>query len=77
LDSTCFLLAAAQADPASIGLSAAGSAPTGIGGSVAVSPLGEVIAQLDDKPGMLLVDVDPQQAIDVRHDLPVLANRRF
>jgi predicted amidohydrolase len=77
LDSTCFLLAAAQADPASVGLPNGGSAPTGIGGSVAVSPLGEVIAQLDDKPGLLLVDVDPQQAIDVRHDLPVLANRRF
>jgi predicted amidohydrolase len=77
LDSTCFLLAAAQADPASVGLPTGGSAPTGIGGSVAVSPLGEVIAQLDDKPGMLLVDVDPQQAIDVRHELPVLANRRF
>ena len=56
---------------------AAGSAPTGIGGSVAVSPLGEVIAQLGDKPDLLLVDVDPQQAIDVRHELPVLANRRF
>ena len=44
------------------GCSPRGSAPTGIGGSVAVSPLGEVIAQLDEKPGLLVVDVDPQQA---------------
>ena len=40
---------------------AAGSAPTGVGGSVAVSPLGEVLAQLDDKPDLLLVDIDPEQ----------------
>ena len=77
LDSTSFVLAAAQAKPASIGQRQRGSAPAGIGGSVAVSPLGEVIAQLDDKPDLLVVDVDPHEAIDVRSELPVLANRRF
>jgi len=77
LDSTAFLLAAAQADPASIGQAPRGAAPTGIGGSAAVSPLGEVIAQLDEAPGVLVVDVDPQLALDARVELPVLANRRF
>jgi len=77
LDSTTFLLAAAQADPASVGATTRGSAPTGIGGSVAVSPLGEVIAELDDKPDLLVVDVDPQQAVEARASLPVLVNRRF
>lgn len=77
LDSTTFIVAAAQGDPISIGLQPKGSAPTGIGGSVAVSPLGEVIGQLEAKPDLLVVDVDPQQAIDVRAELPVLANRRF
>lgn len=77
LDSTSFLLAAAQADPASVGLPVRGSAPTGIGGSVAVSPTGSVLAQLGDKPDLLVVDVDPQEAVDVRSALPVLANRRF
>jgi deaminated glutathione amidase len=77
LDCTSFLLAAAQGDPGSVGLPQRGSAPTGIGGSVAVSPLGEVIAQLDGKPDLLVVDVDPQQAVDARVALPVLANRRF
>jgi predicted amidohydrolase len=77
LDSTSFLLAAAQADPASVGLPLRGAAPTGIGGSVAISPFGEVIAQLDEKPDLLVVDVDPQQAIAARSTLPVLANRRF
>jgi len=77
LDSTSFLLAAAQADPTSIGHNPRGTAPTGIGGSVAVSPLGEVIGRLDERPGMLVVDVDPQQAVDAREALPVLVNRRF
>ena len=77
LDSTSFLLAAGQADPASIGSRARGNAPTGIGASVAVSPLGEVLEQLGERPGMLIVDVDPQQAFDAREALPVLANRRF
>jgi predicted amidohydrolase len=77
LDSTSFVLAAAQADPASVGLPVRGSAPTGIGGSVAVSPTGAVLAQLEDKPDLLVVDVDPQEVADVRAALPVLANRRF
>ena len=80
LDSTSFLLAAAQGDPASIGIDPRRSTPTvptGIGASVAVSPLGEVIEQLGAEPGLLVVDVDPQQALDAREALPVLANRRF
>lgn len=77
LDSTSFVLAAGQGDPAAIGLRTRGSAPTGIGGSVAVSPQGEVIEQLDDKPGLLVVDVDPVAAAQAREALPVLANRRF
>ena len=77
LDSTSFVLAAAQADPTTVGLPVRGSAPTGIGGSVAVSPTGTVLGQLEDKPDLLVVDVDPQEAADVRSALPVLANRRF
>ncbi|MET0864782.1 MAG: carbon-nitrogen hydrolase family protein [Nakamurella sp.] len=77
LDATSFLLAAGQADPASIGQPPRGSAPTGIGGSAAVSPLGVVLAQLDDKPDLLLVDIDPEQVADIRQGLPVLTNRRF
>jgi predicted amidohydrolase len=77
LDSTSFLLAAGQADPASIGQPPRGSAPTGVGGSVAVSPMGEVLAQLEDKPDLLIVDIDPEQVTAVRQGLPVLTNRRF
>ena len=50
LDSTSFLLAAgAGAIRRRSGYRCAASAPTGIGGSVAVSPLGEVIAQLGEQ----------------------------
>ena len=77
LDSTSFLLAAAQGDPRSVGREPRGTAPSGIGASVAVSPTGQVLGQLDDKPGLLVVDVDPQRAAQARAALPVLANRRF
>ncbi len=77
LDSTSFLLAAAQADPTTVGREPAGGAPTGIGGSVAVSPLGEVIEQLGPEPGLLVVDIDPDEATRVRESLPVLVNRRL
>jgi len=77
LDSTAFLLAAAQADPTTVGRPPRGNAPTGIGGSVAVSPLGEVIEQLDREPGLLVADIDPGDVAKVREQLPVLVNRRF
>lgn len=77
VDSTTFVLAAAQGDPASVGSPARGSAPTGVGHSAFVSPRGEVIAALGAEPGMLLADLDPTVVHQVRTALPVLANRRF
>jgi predicted amidohydrolase len=77
LDSTSFLLAAAQGDPTTVGRTGAGKAPTGIGGSVAVSPLGAVVQQLDREPGLLVVDLDLAEVDRVREQLPVLANRRY
>lgn len=77
LDSTSFLLAAAQGDPVTVGRTGNGQAPTGIGGSVAVSPVGAVVQQLDRPPGLLVVDLDLSEVDRVREQLPVLANRRF
>ena len=77
LDSTSFLLAAAQGNPLAVGREPKRAAPTGVGGSVAVSPTGGVLAQLEDKPDMLVIDVDPADVDDARKALPVLANRRF
>lgn len=74
-DSTTFVLACGQGDPASVGLEAKGSAPTGVGHSAVVSPFGEVLQELDGAPGLLFADLDPAVVHDARAKLPVLANR--
>ncbi|MET3812459.1 carbon-nitrogen hydrolase family protein [Arthrobacter sp. UYEF3] len=75
VDSTTFVLACGQGDPASQGLEAKGSAPTGVGHSAVVSPFGEVLQELDAAPGLLFADLDPAVVQDARSKLPVLANR--
>ncbi len=77
LDSTSFVAACDQADPLSIGVGRRGTAPTGIGASAVVSPLGAIVDQLGEAPGLLVVDVDPGEVDDARMQIPVLANRRF
>ncbi|NAZ82907.1 hydrolase [Kineococcus sp. R8] len=76
LDSTCFVLACGQADPATTGEEPTG-APTGVGHSRVVGPLGEVVAELGAAAGTLVVDLDLAQVAAARASLPVLANRRF
>ena len=66
LDSTTVVLACGQGDPASQGTEVRGSAPTGVGHSVAVSPFA---------PGLLFVDLDTVMVKEARTKLPVLANR--
>lgn len=46
------------------------------GHSLAVNPWGQVLAQLDEKPGILMVDLDLTQIEEVREALPVLKQRR-
>jgi len=75
VDSTTFVLACGQGDPASAGIEAGGSAPTGVGHSAVVSPFGEVLKELDGAPGLLFADLDPAVVEDARAKLPVLANR--
>jgi len=75
VDSTTFVLACGQGDPASQGVETAGSAPTGVGHSAIVSPFGEVLEELDGAPGLLFADLDPAVVQDARSKLPVLANR--
>jgi len=76
LDSTAFLAACDQADPTTVGRDA-GRAPTGIGASAVAGPLGTIVDQLDEKPGLLVVDIDPAEVESARKTVPVLANRRF
>ncbi|MFL6143483.1 MAG: carbon-nitrogen hydrolase family protein [Labedaea sp.] len=73
LDSTCWLLACAQADPGTPDP----KAPTGIGYTTVATPTGAVHAQLGPTPDMLTVDVDAGLVTATRETIPVLANRRL
>jgi predicted amidohydrolase len=76
LDSTSWVLACGQADPVASGIDVAAGSPTGIGYSLLADPYGRVRAELDAKPGMLIVDVDPSTVDAARRDIPVLENRQ-
>jgi deaminated glutathione amidase len=77
LDTTTFLAACGQADPAAVGAATHGSAPTGVGHSAMIGPMGEVEASLGAAPGLLVHDVDLGRLGAVRQSLPVLPNRRL
>jgi deaminated glutathione amidase len=77
LDSTTYVVAAGQADPAAAGVTLDGAAPTGVGYSAAISPSGEVLRSLGAEPGLLVVDLDLEAVQQTRTAIPVLANRRF
>ncbi len=48
------------------------------GHSIVISPWGEVLAELDDAPGVLVVDIDPAISADTRARIPALKHaRRF
>ncbi len=74
-DSTGFVIACDQADPAGQGV-VAGSAPTGVGHSMVVSPYGEVLARLGTDEDTLVVDLDLATVAAAREAIPVLRNRR-
>ncbi|MBP1234252.1 putative amidohydrolase [Arthrobacter sp. PvP102] len=75
VDTTTYVLACGQADPATEGIETKGSAPTGVGHSAVVSPLGEVLEELDAGTGLMFADLDPAVVKEARAKLPVLANR--
>jgi predicted amidohydrolase len=76
LDSTSFVVACGQGDPETVGAGPAGAAPTGIGHSAVITPLGSAIVALGGKPELAVVDIDPSAVDEVRTKLPVLANAR-
>jgi deaminated glutathione amidase len=71
LDSTSYIAAAGQADP---GEPLASSAPTGVGGSVLVSPFGAVVASAGADPQLLVTDIDLDQVAKARETIAVLRN---
>lgn len=77
LDSTCWVLACGQANPATSGIAPTPKAPTGIGYSTVADPTGRIHAQLGAEPDTLIVDLDPGAVNETRKVIPVLANRRL
>jgi predicted amidohydrolase len=76
LDSTTWIAACGQADPSSVGVTTKPGVPTGIGYSAVVSPMGEIRAQAQDRPELLVVDVETEEVAEARGKVPVLANAR-
>ncbi|BBY27906.1 carbon-nitrogen hydrolase family protein [Mycolicibacterium sediminis] len=72
LDTGTFVAAVGQAYP---GDEVAASGPTGVGGSLVASPLGEVLAAAGDGPDLVVTDVDLDTVDTVRETLGVLRNR--
>jgi predicted amidohydrolase len=72
LDTASFVAAVGQAYP---GDEIAKVGPTGVGGSVVASPLGEVIEAAGADPQLLIADVDPDAVEPVRDTIAVLRNR--
>jgi deaminated glutathione amidase len=71
LDSTSYIVAAGQADP---GEPLASSAPTGVGGSLVVSPFGDVVAAAGADPQLLVTDVALERVAKARETIAVLRN---
>lgn len=76
LDTTTFVIAVDQADPESAGVPVKGTAPRGVGYSIAVDPLGGVLAEAGRSEELLMVELDLDSIPAAREDLPVLANAR-
>ena len=72
LDSGCFVAAAGQGYP---GPELAALAPTGVGGSLVASPLGEVLVSAGVEPEVLVCEVDLDGLPVIRDTIGVLRNR--
>lgn len=72
LDSMSYIAAAGQADPG--GAFSSAGAPTGVGGSLVASPLGEVITSAGAEPQLLVADIDVNNVSTARDNIAVLRN---
>lgn len=72
LDTTSFIAAVDQGYP---GDAIAAKGPTGVGGSLVVTPTGGVLAQAGADPQLLVVDIDLDAVERTRKSIPVLHNR--
>ncbi len=70
IENQCYVLAAAQG----------GAHPNGrrtYGHSVLIDPWGSIVDELDEGPGVVIGDIDPERIAQVRRELPALAHRRL
>ena len=72
VDTASFVAAVGQAYP---GDEIAALGPTGVGGSLVASPLGEVVEAAGADPHLLVTDVDPDTVEPIRDTIAVLRNR--
>ncbi|OSC42626.1 carbon-nitrogen hydrolase family protein [Mycobacterium decipiens] len=77
LDSMSYVAAAGQADPGNTltGPGASSGAPTGVGGSLVASPLGEVVASAGAQPQLVVADIDVGNVTTARDSIAVLRNQ--
>ena len=76
LDTTTFVIAVDQADPESTGIQVSGTAPLGVGHSLAVDPLGRILHEAGTAEELHIVELDLALVEKARESLPVLANAR-
>lgn len=72
LDSMSYVAAVGQADPGET-VSSSG-APTGVGGSLVASPLGEIVASAGADPQLVVSDIDLDRVAKARDSIAVLSN---
>jgi predicted amidohydrolase len=72
LDSMSYVAAAGQADPGEA--LASSGAPTGVGGSLVTSPLGEVVTCAGAHPQLVVADIDIDRVAEARDTIAVLRN---
>ncbi len=76
LDSMSYVAAVGQADPGpATGVAPTGAgAPRGVGGSLVVSPFGEVLASAGPEPQLVVTDIDVDRVAEARESIAVLRN---
>ncbi|MBS1162151.1 MAG: carbon-nitrogen family hydrolase, partial [Burkholderiaceae bacterium] len=70
IENLCYVLAPAQGGRHDNGKAT-------FGHSVLFGPWGETVAELDEGPGVIVGEVDPDRIAEVRASLPALAHRVF
>ena len=77
LDSMSYVVASGQADPGDsmAGPGSGSGAPTGVGGSLVASPLGEVVASAGPQPQLVVADIDVDRVAKARESIAVLRNQ--